>query len=83
MSRPFTGVSPMAATLRGLVMCEPHQADWWVPVLNGKPVKQPGTNLASRYRTKREAAEALLIAQARRAPMPRAYRLGKRMGEAK
>jgi len=75
-AKTFTGVSPVVSTTRGLVTSEPHQADWWVPVLNGKPVKQG--KLAARYRTKREAEEALRIAKARRAPMP-GYKLGRRM----
>ena len=78
MGKAFTGVSPMVCTNRGLVACEPHHADWWVPVIKGVPVKQSQSKLASRYRTKREAEEALRIAVARRAPMP-GYKLGRRM----
>ena len=79
MSRAFTGVTPFAQTSRGLVICEPHQADWWVPVIKGKPVKQGQGKLSSRYKTKREAEEALRTALLRRAPMPGSYKLGKRM----
>jgi len=78
MGRAFTGVTPVVSTTRGLVACEPHQADWFVPVLNGKPVKSG--KLAARYRTKREAEECLRLTIARRKPMP-GYKLGKRMGD--
>ena len=76
MSRRFTGVSPMAATSRGLVACEPHQADWWVPVIDGKPVKEG--KLAARYATKAKAEECLRLTIARRKPMT-GYKLGRRM----
>lgn len=76
MSRAFTGVTPFAATTRGLVACEPHHADWWVPVINGKPVRNG--KLAARYKTKAQAEEVLRLTIARRAPMT-GYKLGRRM----
>jgi len=75
--KPYTGVSPFVTTTRGLVMCEPHQADYWVPVIKGKPVTVGGRAL--RYSTKREAEASLYTALKRREGPTRSYKLGKRM----
>jgi len=80
MSKSFTGVTPFAQTTRGLVACEPHQADWWVPVINGKPVKDG--KLSARYATKAKAEECWRRTIARRKPMP-GYKLGRRMEQPK
>jgi hypothetical protein len=74
---PFTGVTPFVQTGRGLVACEPHQADYWVPVLKGKPLIVNGRAL--RYKRKQEAMDSLGTALLRRKPLARNYKLGARM----
>lgn len=76
-TKPFTGVQPMVRTTRGFVACEPHHADVWMPILNGRPIVVRGKAL--NYPKKKQAIEALGTALLRRQPLPRAYKLGKRM----
>ena len=79
MSKPYTGISPFAQTGRGLVLCADHQADYWVPVIKGHPVKVAGKAL--RYASKAEAQASLYTALKRRAGPTRRYRLGTPMGK--
>ncbi len=73
--RKFTGARPVRFD-RGWVECEPHRAQRWQAVLAGR-VLHP----APYSRSKPDAIRLIEANILRHTPLPRNYKLGKRMGE--
>ena len=74
-AKRFTGARPVRFERgQGWVVCEPHKAQRWQPVLADRVL------CPAPYKRNKQAALELVTANvARHTPLPRAYKLGKRM----